>query len=204
MATTAKEIQEKLKVNQSTADSLLDILNHGALVSSIEGYDPEIFEQLNQLDAVNPPEFDIFSKNATTTKVNFGFGFMTYGLLKFCQPQGKESRGEHEIDMERCFNDMKFTISKTVEIPSENEQGEITFDEGELEIDMVVRAHMYREKSTNLNVITFTNLINKASTNEDFNQIVTTILSQSEYWLSTGVAANQDFNEYEDTILSEE
>jgi len=149
-----ESIESQLGVSNKNAQEICRALKKTPL-GEVDDYEPILFEQLAMLDEKELVRYDPtqhYSDQGWKTRASFAL--LTYCLYKYSKPKDAEIN----IDTDESVVDLEFTVVKELELPVEDENGDIEFQEATMDLAIKMRVKMYAcDEEPGVNVFTITN-----------------------------------------------
>lgn len=181
LATSPEQILEVFpNVNMKEAELMLEQLDTSDAMGHIEDYDPELYEQLTELDYVELPDFSSLFYTPNTYKTAASLGLVAYSVGKYLEKRGLQEEVDLGVDVDKRVPTLTLSavFPKIHHLPVEQEDGEIVFQEFEQEVPFRMDICIYQDKTTGENILTLTN--GNITTVEQFKEMERDLTSNQE------------------------
>jgi len=183
------DVEQILKVKEAEALLILKQLDTSSVIGHIEDYDPNLFQQLQAVDDIVVPDFDPYYYKTQAYKTPASLGLLVYAVQKYLIKKGFAETVNVSVATESHVPTIKIQgeLSKTFEIPVENDEGEVEFHEATMEAPLLMDLCMFNDPESVNNIITFSN--GNIQTLAEFTEIENELTTDREYSLLASILA---------------
>jgi len=184
-----RDVERILKVKEKEAGLILTELDTSAVIGHIEDYDPNLFGQLQGVDDIQVPDFDPYYYKTQAYKTPASLGLLVYAVQKYLIKKGFAETVSVSVETSKLVPTitLKGGLSKTFEIPVENDEGEIEFHEATMEAPLLMDLCVFNDPESVNNIITFSN--GNIQTLAEFTEIEHELTTDREYSLLASILA---------------